>query len=90
MIAPDGVIYFFRSPYLVSESLRKNNKKKPVMINAPERLMPREKHPLSAITPIRAGTMPPPKRKATGMVKDMAIFLFSGELIIDSAAKPAG
>ena len=60
------------------------------MMSTPEKLMPQEKHPLSAITPIIAGTTPPPKTNATGMVNDMAIFLFSGVLMVDNAAKPAG
>ena len=41
-IVPDGVI-FFQGPYLLSDSLRKNKKKKPAMISTPEKLMPQEK-----------------------------------------------
>ena len=60
------------------------------MISIPERLIPQEKYPKSAIIPIKAGIAPPPKTKAMGMVSEIATFLFSGELIDDRAEKPAG
>ena len=70
--------------------LRKRDTKKPVNISSPERLIPKEKCPKSAMVPISAGTAPPPRTKAMGMVKETATFLFSGELMKDKAEKPAG
>ena len=52
--------------------------------------MPQEKQPKSAIIPMKAGTAPPPKTKAMGMVNETATFLFSDVLIDDNAEKPAG
>ena len=48
------------------------------MIRTPEKLMPSEKQPKSAIIPIKAGTAPPNKTKAMGMV---AVFLKDLKLV---------
>jgi hypothetical protein len=51
---------------------------------------PREKDPISPISPIPAGMAPPPKREATGRVREMATFLILGEPTLERAAKPTG
>ena len=60
------------------------------MISTPEKRIPQEKYPVSAMTPINIGTTPAPKTKAMGMTKETTIFRFSGVLMDDNAANPEG
>ena len=60
------------------------------MMSPPEKQIPQEKYPLSAMTPISVGTTPAPKTKAMGMANEMATLRFSEVLIDDNAANPEG
>jgi hypothetical protein len=56
----------------------------------PTKTIPDPKELTSPINPMKVGTAPPPIIKASGTVKETAIFLSLAELTMDSAAIPAG
>lgn len=58
-------------------------------MSPPKRVKPREKNRISPMNPIPTG-MAPPKREATGRVKERTTFLTFGEPTLERAAKPTG
>jgi len=51
--------------------------------------IPEEKDPASPMSPIAAGTAPPPRRELIGAVREIATFVILGEPILERATKPA-
>lgn len=62
----------------------------PPRSNKPTDIIPTGKRSFSPIIPIPAGIAPPPKRKATGIVRETETSLTWEGPILDRAAKPAG
>ena len=58
-------------------------------MSPPKRVNPREKNPISPMSPIPSG-MAPPKKEATGRVRERTPFFTFGEPTLERAAKPTG
>ena len=71
-------------------NLRKSGIAAPKMIKPPKAMKPRWNKPWLPSRPMIFGTIPPPTRKAMGMVKEMTIFCIFLEPIRDKAAKAGG